>query len=88
VVEESFKSDRENKQFIYISNADTTRPDPFGAPDRTLFPFETATGKMLRSGNKGESLDSRGFGQQSVAGFGSADLPVFGRLIVIAKLNF
>jgi hypothetical protein len=62
VAEESFKSDRENKQFIYISNANTTRSGPFGTPDWTLFPFDTACSKMLRSGNKAEWLDSKGFG--------------------------
>lgn len=52
--EELFKSDWENKHFINISNANTTRPGPFPVPDLTLFPFDTAPGKMLRSQNKAE----------------------------------
>jgi len=88
VAEESFKSDRENKHFIYISNANTTRSGPFGAPDRTLFPFDTAASKMLRSGNKEESPDSGAFGEQSIAGIKSAALPAHRQLIMIGKLNF
>ena len=88
MVKESFKSDRENKQFIYIGNADTARLDPFGAPDPSLFPFETAGSKILRTGNKAESPDSGAFDELSIAGIRSAALPAHRQLIMIGKLNF
>ncbi|WP_137870099.1 hypothetical protein [Sphingopyxis sp. 2PD] len=88
VVKESFKSDRENKHSIYISNADTTQLDPFEAPDRTLFPFETVIDNTLISWKKAESPDSRGFGGAGWRANRIVPDNARRQLSAIGKLNF
>jgi hypothetical protein len=88
VVKESFKSDRENKQNIYIGNADTIRLSPFRACIGTLFPFETVIDNTLISWKKAESPDSRGFGDAGWRANRIAPDNARRQLSSIGKLNF